>query len=311
MRQSINYHRSMEFIHAFLFKFLEKIITVFLSSIRETSLVVFDLVKVMKLMKRDVITVRKAERVLHALRLMKKMKISRIVVVDEKDRAMGIVTESNVMDRLGAYRMRKIPPSQILVSSVMSENLISTSIYDDVSHAAKLMIENGISGLPVLFGEDLVGIITKTDIVAALSEVEGFKAIDVMEKKVKVMSPKTRVIQVRQSMLKSGIEYVVIVDKDKVLGIITDRDIVYGLSSIKMSGKWRHLEEALDNFFVMDIMKEWIPVASPEDDLRDVVNILVKEHMKAIPIISEEKLIGCVSKTSITRAVAEGRIVIE
>ncbi|MHA1505944.1 MAG: CBS domain-containing protein [Candidatus Asgardarchaeia archaeon] len=265
----------------------------------------------MKLMKRDVITVRKAERVLHALRLMKKMKISRIVVVDEKDRAMGIVTESNVMDRLGAYRMRKIPPSQILVSSVMSENLISTSIYDDVSHAAKLMIENGISGLPVLFGEDLVGIITKTDIVAALSEVEGFKAIDVMEKKVKVMSPKTRVIQVRQSMLKSGIEYVVIVDKDKVLGIITDRDIVYGLSSIKMSGKWRHLEEALDNFFVMDIMKEWIPVASPEDDLRDVVNILVKEHMKAIPIISEEKLIGCVSKTSITRAVAEGRIVIE
>ncbi|MCD6380733.1 MAG: CBS domain-containing protein [Candidatus Odinarchaeota archaeon] len=268
------------------------------------------MVKVMELMKKDVITVKKAVRILHVLRIMKKMKISRVVVVDDEDKVIGIVTESNIMDRIGTYRMRKIPTSQILVSSVMSENVITTNPYDEVSHAAKLMIENGISGLPVLFGEDLVGIITKTDVVAALTEIKGFKAIDVMDNKVKVVGPKTRVIQVRQSMLKSGIEYVVVADKDEVLGIVTDRDIAYGLSSIKMSEKWRHLDEVLDKFFVVNITRRGIPTVSPEDELRDVAKILVKEHMKAIPVMSEGKLIGCVSKTSVTKAVADGKIVL-
>ena len=53
----------------------------------------------------------------------------------------------------------------------MTPKLITITSNDQLSRAAELMIEHGISGLPVTDPKDILcGIITKTDIVRAIAK---------------------------------------------------------------------------------------------------------------------------------------------
>jgi acetoin utilization protein AcuB len=53
----------------------------------------------------------------------------------------------------------------VLAQDIMSPAPTSVYINTDIANAAKIMIRNRTSGLPVINGKgDLVGIITKTDI---------------------------------------------------------------------------------------------------------------------------------------------------
>jgi CBS domain-containing protein len=66
-------------------------------------------------------------------------------------------------------RYKKFLPSGfigiVLAEEIMNSPLITIHMNTTISEAAKIMIRNNISGLPVINQkEDLVGIITKTDI---------------------------------------------------------------------------------------------------------------------------------------------------
>ena len=55
-----------------------------------------------------------------------------------------------------------------IATDIMTSNPVTVDVSDDVSNVSLLMIRNGISGLPVVKGKLLVGIVTKTDIVRAI-----------------------------------------------------------------------------------------------------------------------------------------------
>lgn len=58
----------------------------------------------------------------------------------------------------------------ITASDLMTPNPTTVVPDDLLSHAAELMIEHGISGLPVTDGKGKVrGIVTKTDIIRAIA----------------------------------------------------------------------------------------------------------------------------------------------
>jgi CBS domain-containing protein len=50
----------------------------------------------------------------------------------------------------------------------MSNHLVTIQMDEDASRAAQMMMENKISGLPVVNNEELVGIITKTDLIRGI-----------------------------------------------------------------------------------------------------------------------------------------------
>jgi CBS domain-containing protein len=55
--------------------------------------------------------------------------------------------------------------------NIMTPNPITVSLDKPLSHAAKLMTDHGISGLPVVNSEGRIrGIVTKTDIIRAMAE---------------------------------------------------------------------------------------------------------------------------------------------
>jgi CBS domain-containing protein len=51
---------------------------------------------------------------------------------------------------------------------IMRNHLIKISADEDAAIAADMMIENNISGLPVVEGDSLVGVITKSDLIRGI-----------------------------------------------------------------------------------------------------------------------------------------------
>ena len=80
------------------------------------------------------------------------------LIVMKKNRIIGIVTERDVMKNISKLNAK--------VSGVMSKNVITIEKGDTVEDAAELMAAKKIKRLPVLGNDELVGIVTATDIIA-------------------------------------------------------------------------------------------------------------------------------------------------
>jgi len=134
-------------------------------------------------MTRNPITVSSWDTVFKVVDLMVKRNVGRIIVTDVNDRPIGIITLADIvraapeislmkLKSMGKPRiLRPLLLRSIMCTSIMSRDLIVIRGDADLAEAAKAMVENGISGLPVIDGEGkLVGIITKTDITRAVSQ---------------------------------------------------------------------------------------------------------------------------------------------
>ncbi len=119
-------------------------------------------VKVKEAMTRKVETVNKEMPVIEAAKKMAEKKIGSVVVVDDKGKPIGIVTERDVLYNVVAKD--KIP-SEIKVGEIMSSPIKFVSPETSIIEASKMMAKYNIRRLPVIKEGKLVGIITNTDII--------------------------------------------------------------------------------------------------------------------------------------------------
>ena len=85
------------------------------------------------------------------------------LIVTEKGRPVGILTETDLLSRVLALAKNA---ESTKVKTVMSKPLIYGSPDMDFTEATKLMVNRAIKKLPIVHGEDLVGILTITDAIA-------------------------------------------------------------------------------------------------------------------------------------------------
>ncbi|GAB6157069.1 CBS and ACT domain-containing protein [Desulfotomaculum varum] len=126
------------------------------------------------------ITIAKSTPILEALEKMKKLKIRQLPVTD-KGRLVGLVTERELLTvtpspatTLSVFEMNYLL-SKMVVSEVMQKNPITVTPDTTIEEAALIMRENKIGSLLVMEADELVGIITQTDIFDAFIEFFGLK----------------------------------------------------------------------------------------------------------------------------------------
>lgn len=146
---------------------------------------------VSKIMTRDVITVKPADSLLYVESVLVNNNLSR-VVVERNRQPVGIITNRDFIPaKMPLWLKRFGDPSEVenyqmsanpdeyrsnqlsylltfIAADIMTPNPITVDVADDVSTVSLLMIRHGISGLPVVRGKLLTGIVTKTDIVRAI-----------------------------------------------------------------------------------------------------------------------------------------------
>jgi signal-transduction protein with cAMP-binding, CBS, and nucleotidyltransferase domain len=129
---------------------------------------------VSQIMTRQVVTINFTKSALDAALLMKEKRISSLIVQDNDDKTLGIITERDFVKRVCADDKRS---SEVKISELMSK--IQTFAQPDtpVDVAVQRMINNRIRRLPVISDGKVIGIITVTDLAKELRRIMLTKGI--------------------------------------------------------------------------------------------------------------------------------------
>jgi acetoin utilization protein AcuB len=130
-------------------------------------------------MSHNPITIRDNTSLDEALRIMRENKVRRLPILDKKGKMVGIVSEKDLLyaspspaTSLSVWEIHSLV-AKIKVSDLMTKNVITVCEDCPIEEAARVMVDNKIGGLPVMRGDQLVGIITETDLFKIFLELLG------------------------------------------------------------------------------------------------------------------------------------------
>jgi CBS domain-containing protein len=152
------------------------------------------------------------------------------------------------------------------VKDVMNPNVVFCKPDDTVREVAKILRENNISGIPVLEGEELLGVVSEGDLLKLLiipekgelwlpspfevievpireylgweetkkilSDVGSIKVEEIMTKDVYTISSEASVEEASEHMVRHRINRLPVLENDHVVGIVTRGDIIEGLAKL-------------------------------------------------------------------------------
>lgn len=134
-------------------------------------------------MKSPVHTVRPLDSIRHAREIMETLRINQLPVVHGRH-LIGIVTDRDLRDAFPSVfasaaakashrRLHDQDPGTIPVEVLMTADVITLTPYDLLAEAARIMRRERIGAIPVVERGQLVGIVTRTDVLDAFLEREG------------------------------------------------------------------------------------------------------------------------------------------
>lgn len=130
-------------------------------------------------MTRNPVTATPDMSIAEASNLMKQEKVHRLPVLDKDKKLVGIITEKDILyatpspaSSLSIHEMAYLL-SKLTVKKLMSKNVVTITKDTTVEEAARLMVDQDLSSLPVMEGDRLLGIVTKSDMFKILLELFG------------------------------------------------------------------------------------------------------------------------------------------
>ncbi|EHJ46258.1 multi-sensor hybrid histidine kinase [Solidesulfovibrio carbinoliphilus subsp. oakridgensis] len=183
------------------------------------------------LMSAPVVTVAEDTMLVEAYHLLAKKRLRHLVMVDAAGQARGVLTQSDLIERLGHDSLSEIKR----VSVIMTREVVTAPGNITVREAVRRMADRSISCLIVARDARPAGIITERDVVRLLAEsphLGRLKLYDIMSCPVVCVEADRPVFEAAMVMKKRRMRRLVVVDDDRrVLGVVTQSDIVRGLES--------------------------------------------------------------------------------
>ena len=122
-------------------------------------------------MSSPVVTLPSSTRAIDALELMQAKKIRRIPILDS-GLLSGILTMGDLQAVLG-FQEHSIRRASTKLGDLMTRAVHTVAPDDPLERAARVMLDNEVSGLPVVEGSQIAGIITESDIFLAFTRIMG------------------------------------------------------------------------------------------------------------------------------------------
>src|SRR4030042_2889842 len=168
--------------------------------------------------------------------------------------------------------MQKYIKQPITAKDIMSYPVRVINEEESIYKVNEILKKYGHSGIPIVSaGGDLAGIITRKDIDKAIKHglshapVKGFKSHGII-----TASLNTTIDEIQNLMIENGIGRIPIIDKGKIVGIVTRKDILrylHGLAFLKYPFKQQNYER-LFGLFPKDIQNIFEAVSSTARELK-------------------------------------------
>lgn len=99
------------------------------------------------------------------------------------------------------------------------------------------------------------------------------------------------------------IRHIPIVDGSRLVGIVTERDLI-GAAAAQIFGLKRKSKSALlKSVLIKEVMKKRVITAAPDTPIKDIAHLMANKKIGCVPVVSEGMVVGLVTTTDILRYV--------
>ena len=122
---------------------------------------------------------RTTDTLVDAAKRMRDLEVGALPICGEDDRLKGMITDRDIVVKCIA---RGGDPAQTIAGSLSTVRAVTVRADDDIRDALNLMQRYQVRRLPVIDGQDLVGIISQGDIALALSATETAETVEAISR---------------------------------------------------------------------------------------------------------------------------------
>lgn len=115
------------------------------------------------------------------------------------------------------------------------------------------------------------------------------KVKEIMNKNIIASSKKEKIWEVAQKMKEYNIGFLPIIDNSKIIGVITDRDIV-----ISAISNQNDKNETIENYVNKNIV-----YINLESNINDALNVMASNKVKRLIVTDDKKIVGIISLADI------------
>ena len=232
-----------------------------------------------------------------------------------------MVTEKDLTRKMrgNGPQWKRRPIDKISIRRVMSEGLVTTTPWSPLQDAVETIIKNGISSIPVVDEDELVGMVTKTDLINFYQDkFQGkWKVSQLMTSEVITVNENHSIAHVIGIMEEKEIGKVVVMRDNEAVGIITPENISFasvedpetGVSMEKiyfiemLMERTKRMFRMVSMLTAGDIMKNDLIKIDKDEDVAKAARIMIQEEIGGIPVVENEELVGIITKTDIIRGI--------
>ena len=138
------------------------------------------------------------------------------------------------------------------------------------------------------------------------------KAFEIMTREVLGVSPDTRLIDAVETMTKHGISGLPVMSKGRLVGIVTEHDILCRLHPGEVTSSTglpksnavsdEHVKAHANK--VRDAMTYPVVTVLVETSINDIAGVLEAHRIKRVPVMDGDRLVGIVSRGDLIKALA-------
>ena len=242
-------------------------------------------------MSNEVATICPDEIVSSAAKIMSDKKVSCLVVMDQGNVA-GIITETDVLRRIG-NKGKDIYHAKL--GRIMSIPVVTVTSDVSVLQASKIMGRKHIKRLPVMEKDKLVGIVTQTDLVRALTSYGMWRDVsEIMNRNIAGVQMDDSVADAVEIMTSRGISCILVMDGDNVVGILTGKDLLGRVVALQKDPARTRMKE------VMSSLVTSVPYTF---SVFSASKLMEEMNIRRLVVMKDKHLCGIVTQTDIFMAV--------
>ncbi len=110
----------------------------------------------------------------------------------------------------------------------------------------------------------------------------------------------------RQLMAKHRVNQLPVLDNERLIGIVTDRDIRDAYPTSMMINRTEAIDQFAEKVTVEEVMTRDIFVVRPETPLLQAVSLLRKHRIGSLPVVQNQQLAGIITRSDILDFVLSG-----
>jgi CBS domain-containing protein len=242
--------------------------------------------------------VSKAQKIPLAIELMRRYNVDRVVVVSDS-KVVGVVTLKDIFSKLSSKRMSGVSPTSLSVAAFASPNIITAHPEESAREAAEKMLKHNVSALPVVGDDGVVrGLVTKLLLIPLMSK-SNLCCKEFATPSYLTISPRSKLSSALERLSKTPVRELVVVEADRPLGVIGEREAAFTLFNLLRIDQIRHFDTFIKRLLVVDAMRRLNVALSGEESLKEAAKLMRSSGANTLPLVKEGKVFGVLNRDNI------------